>query len=440
MHKRSDGSPVCSYSYTLDAVGNITYVAANEPLSPVYQPESSSQTHDDGNRLISDGEFTYTYDNNGNLVQRSGASGTTTFTYNHENLMTDISGASSIANVYNGLGQRIARTHNGAQIRYVLDVAASLPGVLAETDSSGVAKAYYVYGLGLISRITPSGWRQIYHFNHRGDTIAITEGSGAITDTYAYDEFGQQLNRTGSTQNPFTFVGKFGVMDEGDGFYFMRARYYEAGLGRFLSEDPSSSEMNQYLYAKNNPLLFVDPNGRNAVVLLARDAVGGHGHIAIAVKGKSNWIYFSVGAVGLWNGSVYGLTTLDTIHNSNIGSLVRLINSTREKQGAKAYTDFFYIRQSAHKDQAMINYIQQWYLSGSPERYNLTENNCKDFVRGVLNAGGISTADYTRPNDFFDNIGFINVLTGSGVVRVKNPSIVGFKGTFAETAPESLDN
>jgi RHS repeat-associated protein len=260
---KPDSSVISSYSYTLDNSGNITAVDSVDPLEPVDSSESVSYTYNQANQLVFDGSYSYVYDNNGNLIQRTGTS-STTFGYNYENLLTTISGSLNMTNTYNGLGMRIARTVDGTQTQYILDPVSSLPSVLAETDTAGNIQAYYIYGLGLVSRISTSGSRLTYHFNHRGDTIALTDNTGNIVDAYAYDEYGKTCNHTGATLNPFKYVGRYGVMAEGDNFYFMQARYYSADNGRFLSKDPigfEGGDYNLYSYVGGNPTLGIDPSG-----------------------------------------------------------------------------------------------------------------------------------------------------------------------------------
>ena len=53
-------------------------------------------------------------------------------------------------------------------------------------------------------------------------------------------------------------------MAETNGFYYMRARYYDPLNGRFISEDPlgfDGGDVNLYVYSGNNPVLLVDPWG-----------------------------------------------------------------------------------------------------------------------------------------------------------------------------------
>ena len=67
-------------------------------------------------------------------------------------------------------------------------------------------------------------------------------------------------NSSGTTANPFKYVGRYGVMDEGNGLSYIRARYYAPVLGRFITKDPltgkdgDSQSLNRYVYALNNPV------------------------------------------------------------------------------------------------------------------------------------------------------------------------------------------
>ena len=130
-------------------------------------------------------------------------------------------------------------------------------------DAANNITTYYVYGMGLISRVTPSGVAYHYHYDNLGSTVAITDSSGSIVNKYSYDAFGKVLSQSEGISNPFKYVGAFGVMDEGNGLLFMRARYYDPATGRFISKDPIgwAGGLNLYGYVGNNPGNRIDPWG-----------------------------------------------------------------------------------------------------------------------------------------------------------------------------------
>lgn len=87
--------------------------------------------------------------------------------------------------------------------------------------------------------IKPSNYLYCYHVDGTGNTIAMTNENQYITHKYAYSPFGILLKRYGGSQ-PFQYVGQYGVMAEqyDRDLYYMKARYYDADTGRFISEDP----------------------------------------------------------------------------------------------------------------------------------------------------------------------------------------------------------
>jgi RHS repeat-associated protein len=81
--------------------------------------------------------------------------------------------------------------------------------------------------------------------------------------SYTYLPFGALQSSTGSANNPFQYNGQLGVMSQGNGLDFMRARFYSPSLGRFINPDPTAiaAPGNPYAYAGNNPVLYVDSTG-----------------------------------------------------------------------------------------------------------------------------------------------------------------------------------
>jgi len=71
------------------------------------------------------------------------------------------------------------------------------------------------------------------------------------------------MAQTETIQQPFKYAGQVGIQAEGNNLYYMRARYYDANLGRFISEDPIGFDggLNLYAYVGGNPIMAVDPLG-----------------------------------------------------------------------------------------------------------------------------------------------------------------------------------
>jgi RHS repeat-associated protein len=181
----------------------------------------------------------------------------------------------------------VSRTVSGTVTKFLVDPNGILPQVIAEMDASGNITSYYVYdGIGLVAKITASGNVYYYHYDGIGTTIAMTDSSGNIVNKYAYDEFGNLLNSVEAISNPFLYVGQYGVMDDDNGLLYMRARYYDPEVGRFISKDPIGYEggLNLYGYGSNNPENLVDPTGLSYIVF-AR--TGRMGRISVFAGGES---------------------------------------------------------------------------------------------------------------------------------------------------------
>jgi RHS repeat-associated protein len=131
--------------------------------------------------------------------------------------------------------------------------------VVLESDGNGATLASYILaGTQLISQ-TRSGVTNYYLQDGQGSVRALADHNGNVTDAYSYTAFGETLSHTGTTVNPYQYTGQ--QLDTITGLYNLRARYYEPGSGRFLTQDGypynlgNPIELNRYAYAANSPLL-----------------------------------------------------------------------------------------------------------------------------------------------------------------------------------------
>ncbi|NOT13920.1 MAG: RHS repeat-associated core domain-containing protein [Methylococcaceae bacterium] len=197
---------------------------------------------------------TPTYDNEGQL--KTQASTTYSFDFAHR-----LIGQGTSSYVYDGVGNRIQATRNGIVTKYIYDASGNL---LAEANANNVITRYYIYGHGLtalVDAITNDVY--VFHFDGTGHTVALTNASQQIVNRYAYDPYGKLMAQTETIAQPFKYAGQVGIFAENNNLYYMRARYYDAGVGRFISEDPIGFEggLNLYAYVGGNPIMLVDPSG-----------------------------------------------------------------------------------------------------------------------------------------------------------------------------------
>ena len=150
----------------------------------------------------------------------------------------------------------MATTENGVAKRFVIDPI-GLGNVVGQYDALGNLLAHYDHGLGLLSRTDAGGNPAYYTFDAIGNVQQLVTAAGAVANAYAYAPFGALMKRTEAIPNQFQFVGKFGVLKEGNGLNFMRARFYEPVTGRFVTEDPVGLDphsINLYRYVLNSQL------------------------------------------------------------------------------------------------------------------------------------------------------------------------------------------
>ena len=185
---------------------------------------------------------------------------------------------------YDAENNRISKTVDKIKTEYVIDSTGSLTRILtASTDSK---TTYFVYGIGLISQEYDNEVL-FYHFNNIGSTEAVTSLDGKIQEKFEYGPYGELLseNKCGTI---FLYNGEYGVSTDENGLYYMRARYYNPEIERFINQDvvigsiTDSPTLNRYAYVNGNPISLNDPFGLSPLL----NCLGGiTGHDVLDVLG-----------------------------------------------------------------------------------------------------------------------------------------------------------
>jgi RHS repeat-associated protein len=240
----------------------------------------TTTTLDAANQLVksvaSAGTTTFAFDANGNqrLSIAPAGGGTTTNTWDFENRLTKVQLPSGIVNTFtfNADNQRVEVQDSTGTAKQIYDGEK----VALETDQTNSTQVVFTSSPGLYGG-TVSQKRLLvphYHvFDPLGSTDRLTSSAQAATDTYIYKAFGEIL-LAGTTINAFRFVGGLGYRFDSDlSTYWVRQRNFGALIGRWFSVDAVfllSPDGRAYAYARNAPLVLVDPSGMQEMVDVCR--------------------------------------------------------------------------------------------------------------------------------------------------------------------------
>ncbi len=344
----ADDTIQIALNYAYDKNGNQTSgrekgLLAYQPPTPhdevsAYTPGGRLQARTDSASPAGNNNWTYEFKNadntpSFNLSKATCPSvGSLALTYDEDNRTTSLeltnltNVKSKIQNRYDALGRRISRTLTtppaaAVETRYVLNLIGGMERILADTTATGTLTALYLHGPDLAVKIdltTPANIT-CYHADASGNIVRLTDQTRASTQQYAYSDYGQTFATTtaaGATDaNPYRFVGSQGVMEEGllPGLTFMRARYYLADAGVFLSVDPVKNigpgwKPEAYGYAGGNPNRAFDPQGTSFTESIT--VFGGHADEA------KNWITTGFGAAVIY---VNPITAFDFVRGFAFG-------------------------------------------------------------------------------------------------------------------------
>ena len=248
-----------TWKYTYDLGGNIlkkerfAYADTTNPL------ETVTYTYGDANwrdKLTAVNGSTIRYDAIGNPL----SDGTWTYTWQNGRQLQKMQKAAVTAEfVYNADGLRVQKMVNGVATKYTLH------GKNIVHMTSGADELHFFYDAqNRPAVVVYNGVPYAYVKSLQGDVIALLDGTGNVVVSYVYDAWGAPIGKSGSMAEtlgivqPFRYRGY--VFDEETGLYYLRSRYYNPGWGRFVNAD-ALIDQNLYSYCKNSPMQFHDPSG-----------------------------------------------------------------------------------------------------------------------------------------------------------------------------------
>ena len=348
---------------------------------------------------------------------------------NHYNALNQLTGTLTknykVSFTYDAEGLRTGKTVNGEKTVYVWDG----DQVVMELSKGGAVQKRYIRGNDLVYADKGENTEKTYYVTDmHGNVVQLLDESGNVTKTYEYDSFGNEVKPEKKDENPYRYCGEY--YDKETEEVYLRARYYEPSVGRFITRDTYTGESDEplslhlYTYCANDGVNMVDPSGHDAIWLQQTDGALGFGHTAVAIKlGDSNWVYYSFS-------SSKPDDLLGNVFGNNNGKLdVRFYSVDYSKKWKEYVSPKGFSKKSRKKlddrissakaviEQGMkggINYDKHIFLEGNFKKsylylrkkanmvhqgkfnYSLLKQNCKNLVVDALKKGALKF----RPRQF----------------------------------------
>ena len=193
-------------------------------------------------------------------MEEKNAAGNRRFTYNnlHQQTQVETETGNIQKNRYDAEGLRYELIENGRRTSFVYHNGELLH---EKGEEAGLSKEATSYHLGAgIEAFQRDSKTYYYHQDEQLNTTLISDEKAAIRNHYQYDAFGAGLEAAGALPNRIRYTGQ--QYDEQTEQYYLRARYYNPVLGRFMQEDVYQGDgLNLYAYCQNNPVIYYDPSG-----------------------------------------------------------------------------------------------------------------------------------------------------------------------------------
>jgi RHS repeat-associated protein len=323
---------------------------------------------------------TFTYDNNGNVTQKTVDGTTTTYVWDYANRLTALGvGNATTSYSYDAVGNRVLQTGTSTTWIYPFKWYS-----VASSTGSGAKFAtttdYVFNGDTLVATVdqetasgnaTGTAKTRYVHPDHLGSTNVVTDENGGVAETLDYYPYG--ATRINSASGNYSGAARQYVdrLPDQSGLDYFDARYYDPSRGQFITEDPvflaigspqaeqianiklpsilsDPQQLNAYSYAENNPITKKDASGRVTVqallsslssvltqlsILLSSSYVAGH----VAVPGLSSQPLPAASA--LLNRSLTVNPGAATITSSNQSQYGYIVNEIKQSQTFKTYVD-----------------------------------------------------------------------------------------------------
>jgi len=294
---------------------------------------------------------------------------------------------------YNDQGIRTSKSYSDSSSTYTITYTLLGSQVIYETNGTyGIYYSYDAYG-NIISfyyddnlSTAGDGSEYFYIRNLQGDVSIILDSTGEVIVHYHYDAYGNILDTTferlGYEEifdiNPYTYRGY--RIDSETGYYYLQSRYYDSVIGRFISIDSlliastDAIRNHQFVYSLNNPVMYVDPNGTDAILIVRYDRYGvpilGHALLLIQVGDTWHFTEFIGKFPFPWTAKV-------TLRDYDPKKLDKALQDTSKYQRIYIKGDFT----------ESYNLAKQYYDNASYPGFNLFNNNCLHYALTLLRVG-----------------------------------------------------
>ena len=295
-YRKTDNSIIEQISYTFDARGQRTSKSTTNAY-PAAEESAYSGVYDNANRLTqvttkgtgvnnTDETFNLRYDINGNMTEKKKVdnSDTTSYTWDSQNRLVGLTrtGATTLTASfkYDMGNRRIEKTINGVTVKFIYD-----GDQIVGEQKAGDTTTSVLAGLAIDEMIArySNGQQSTYLTDALGSVIAQLKDDQSVQNQYGYSPYGVTVKGNAGVVdaavddkgNASQYTGR---ENDGTGLYYYRARYYMAGCGRFISEDPiglAGQQTNLYAYVGGDPVGLTDPIGLWSITFGGYSGAGG---------------------------------------------------------------------------------------------------------------------------------------------------------------------